>query len=143
MHTRTHKHPITNKQTTRNKQQERTNLSQLIRKAFSLWRTHRCIKFECKKHQTHIYIITYTHTHIYTNIVGDSLHHDIIGAANSQIDSIFIMNGVHAEELGLVDSINVSSNTNTNGDNEYGNLNKLFSVHDNIVPTISMPRFNW
>ena len=33
--------------------------------------------------------------------VGDSLHHDILGANQAKIDSIFVANGVHAEELGL------------------------------------------
>jgi HAD superfamily hydrolase (TIGR01450 family) len=33
--------------------------------------------------------------------IGDSLHHDIQGAINTGIDSIFIANGIHATELKL------------------------------------------
>lgn len=33
--------------------------------------------------------------------VGDSLHHDIAGAANAGIDSLFIGGGIHASDLGL------------------------------------------
>lgn len=32
--------------------------------------------------------------------VGDSLHHDVIGANASGIASIFVAGGVHREELG-------------------------------------------
>lgn len=35
--------------------------------------------------------------------VGDSLDHDIIGAHNSNLDSIWIANGVHAGELGTTE----------------------------------------
>ena len=33
--------------------------------------------------------------------VGDSLHHDVAGANGAGIDSVFIVGGVHAEELGV------------------------------------------
>jgi ribonucleotide monophosphatase NagD (HAD superfamily) len=32
--------------------------------------------------------------------VGDSLHHDVVGANATGIDSIFVAGGVHREELG-------------------------------------------
>ena len=33
--------------------------------------------------------------------VGDSLHHDIAGASNAEVDSLFIGGGIHASALGL------------------------------------------
>ena len=33
--------------------------------------------------------------------VGDSLHHDVLGAARAGIDSIFVCSGVHAKQLGV------------------------------------------
>jgi ribonucleotide monophosphatase NagD (HAD superfamily) len=33
--------------------------------------------------------------------VGDSLHHDIAGASNAEVDSLFIGGGIHASTLGL------------------------------------------
>lgn len=33
--------------------------------------------------------------------VGDSLHHDVVGAKAAGIDSIFVLGGIHAKELGL------------------------------------------
>ena len=33
--------------------------------------------------------------------VGDSLHHDVLGAAANGIDSVFICGGVHYRELGV------------------------------------------
>jgi HAD superfamily hydrolase (TIGR01459 family) len=36
--------------------------------------------------------------------VGDSLHHDVLGAARNGIDSVFICGGVHYEELGIPQS---------------------------------------
>ncbi|KAF1316500.1 Tigr01459 family had hydrolase, partial [Globisporangium splendens] len=36
--------------------------------------------------------------------IGDSFHHDIQGAVNTGIDSIFIAGGVHAPELGMSES---------------------------------------
>lgn len=34
--------------------------------------------------------------------VGDSLEHDVAGANAAGIDSIFVLGGIHAKELGLV-----------------------------------------
>lgn len=34
--------------------------------------------------------------------VGDSLEHDVAGANESGIDSIFVLGGIHAKELGLL-----------------------------------------
>lgn len=34
--------------------------------------------------------------------VGDSLEHDVVGANRAGIDSIFVLGGIHAKELGLV-----------------------------------------
>ncbi|XP_057816100.2 uncharacterized protein LOC131029587 isoform X1 [Cryptomeria japonica] len=33
--------------------------------------------------------------------VGDSLHHDILGANNSDMQSVFVAGGIHANELGI------------------------------------------
>lgn len=33
--------------------------------------------------------------------VGDSLHHDVLGAARNDVDSIFIAGGVHCSALGV------------------------------------------
>jgi ribonucleotide monophosphatase NagD (HAD superfamily) len=33
--------------------------------------------------------------------VGDSLEHDIVGANAAGIDSIFVIGGIHAKDLGL------------------------------------------
>ena len=40
--------------------------------------------------------------------VGDSLHHDIVGANKAGIDSIFVTGGIHADEL-LVKDIGQSA----------------------------------
>lgn len=37
-----------------------------------------------------------------TIMVGDSLHHDIIGANQVGIDSLFICGGIHASDLNIV-----------------------------------------
>ena len=34
--------------------------------------------------------------------VGDSLEHDIAGANDAGIDSVFVLGGIHAKELGLI-----------------------------------------
>ena len=33
--------------------------------------------------------------------VGDSLHHDVLGASDNGVDSVFICGGVHCAELGV------------------------------------------
>lgn len=33
--------------------------------------------------------------------VGDSLHHDVLGAARAGIDSVFVCGGVHYQALGI------------------------------------------
>ena len=40
--------------------------------------------------------------------VGDSLHHDIVGANKAGIDSVFVTGGIHADEL-LVKDIGQST----------------------------------
>ena len=39
--------------------------------------------------------------------VGDSLHHDVLGAHRNGVDSIFICGGVHYGELGVPQAQNV------------------------------------
>ena len=53
--------------------------------------------------------------------VGDSLHHDVAGATSAGIDSIFVLGGIHAKELGL---------TPTSSDGRGG----IVIVDDNIDP---------
>lgn len=45
--------------------------------------------------------------------IGDSLHHDVQGAANTGINSIFIAGGVHARELGMFGAVNEDHNHGT------------------------------
>lgn len=52
--------------------------------------------------------------------VGDSLEHDIAGANAAGIDSIFVLGGIHAEELGLVPTTGISSNDDGDGEDGGG-----------------------
>lgn len=55
--------------------------------------------------------------------VGDSLHHDVAGATSAGIDSIFVLGGIHAKELGL---------TPTSSDGRGGIV--IVDDNDNIDP---------
>ena len=63
--------------------------------------------------------------------VGDSLHHDIVGANDTGIASVFVASaGVHAKELGL----NLGELPNDDA------LTDLFTRHG-IIPTHTVPLF--
>lgn len=64
--------------------------------------------------------------------VGDSFHHDIQGAANTGIDSVFIAGGVHASELGLSESANMDPEL----------LKQLCSKFQ-LNPTYTVSSFAW
>ncbi|KAL0918894.1 hypothetical protein M5K25_010941 [Dendrobium thyrsiflorum] len=65
--------------------------------------------------------------------VGDSLHHDIKGANNAGIESVFITGGIHAAELGLAD---------LSGFPETEALQALASKYD-AYPSYVLPSFSW
>ncbi|KAG1707226.1 hypothetical protein DVH05_026420 [Phytophthora capsici] len=70
--------------------------------------------------------------------IGDSLHHDIQGAKNTGVDSIFIAGGVHAKELNV---------------NAWGNTEEELCVKPDLLeellrktqldPTYTMTRYTW
>ena len=62
--------------------------------------------------------------------VGDSLHHDVAGANASGVASVFVVGGVHREELGA--PLGVLP--------EKEDLNKLFEAHA-LTPTHVVPMF--
>jgi len=62
--------------------------------------------------------------------VGDSLHHDVKGANDTGIDSIFVVGGIHREELGS--DLGAVPNENA--------LKRLFEEHSQ-VPTHVVPMF--
>lgn len=73
--------------------------------------------------------------------VGDSLHHDIKGANDANIDSVFVTNGVHRDEL-----YNNDSNTDDNIDSTTTNpsmeaLQTLFDTEGGYTPTHVVPMF--
>ena len=66
--------------------------------------------------------------------VGDSLHHDIIGAQNANIDSIFIaMTGIHANEI----------SSQKHEPQLQQSLQTLFQQNNNIIPTYTAHSFQW
>lgn len=62
--------------------------------------------------------------------VGDSLHHDVKGANDTGIDSVFVVGGIHRKELGT--ELNTLPETNA--------LEKLFETHEQM-PTHVVPMF--
>lgn len=65
--------------------------------------------------------------------VGDSLHHDIMGANLAGMQSVFITGGVHANELGL---------------EQFGKVAEASKVQDlasicGAYPTYVVPAFTW
>ncbi|GAQ85785.1 haloacid dehalogenase-like hydrolase (HAD) superfamily protein [Klebsormidium nitens] len=66
--------------------------------------------------------------------VGDSLHHDIGGAAAAGVDSIFVAGGIHAADLG-VDAFG--------GKPEPSRLVALIREKDARTPKFCLPLFNW
>lgn len=70
--------------------------------------------------------------------IGDSLHHDIQGAKNTGIDSIFIAAGVHAKELG----VNAWGTTDEELRVKPDLLEKLLE-ETHLDPTYTMTRYTW
>lgn len=64
--------------------------------------------------------------------VGDSLHHDIAGAAGMGIDSIFVTAGIHRFDLGVADGGCPDAEAVAQLADEYG-----------VTPTFTMPSFVW
>lgn len=64
--------------------------------------------------------------------VGDSLHHDIAGAAGMGIDSIFVTAGIHRFELDVADGGCPDAEAVARVAGEYG-----------VTPTFTMPSFVW
>jgi ribonucleotide monophosphatase NagD (HAD superfamily) len=65
--------------------------------------------------------------------VGDSLHHDIKGANDSGVASIFVSAGIHKKELGLVEDGDIASKDS---------LDALFTKHGH-TPTHVVPMFQF
>ena len=66
---------------------------------------------------------------------GDSLEHDIQGANNAAVHSLFVGGGIHAKELNM--ELQAASEIEPKA------LAALFEKHGQIVPTYSMPMFRW
>ena len=71
--------------------------------------------------------------------IGDSLEHDILGAYEVDIDSIFIGGGIHAKDLGLGTEGGKDENT-TYGRMEIDGSQRLFSRYD-VQPRYMMTYF--
>mmetsp|Transcript_18323 Transcript_18323/g.24175 ORF Transcript_18323/g.24175 Transcript_18323/m.24175 type:complete len:372 (+) Transcript_18323:70-1185(+) len=67
--------------------------------------------------------------------IGDSLDHDILGASQANIDSIFIIGGVHSSEL------KIEQGKRQVPENE--DLEKLYEGHGNVRPTYAIPACTW
>ena len=66
---------------------------------------------------------------------GDSLTHDIKGANDAGVHSLFVAGGIHAKELN-VELQNAS-------DIRPKAYEELFAKHGDVVPTYSIPMFTW
>lgn len=64
--------------------------------------------------------------------VGDSMRHDIAGATEASIDSLFITSGIHADELSVED-FGVPAKAEK--------LEVLYREHGGIEPTFTLPAF--
>mmetsp|Transcript_17104 Transcript_17104/g.20528 ORF Transcript_17104/g.20528 Transcript_17104/m.20528 type:complete len:230 (-) Transcript_17104:81-770(-) len=64
--------------------------------------------------------------------VGDSLHHDIVGANSAGIASIFVTGGIHCGDVDIVDETGIPCRAS---------LKTLFEKEGNIVPTHVVPMF--
>mmetsp|Transcript_19607 Transcript_19607/g.65257 ORF Transcript_19607/g.65257 Transcript_19607/m.65257 type:complete len:322 (-) Transcript_19607:72-1037(-) len=76
----------------------------------------------------------------YTRVVhvGDSLDHDIQGAADANLDSVFILGGVHAQEVGLT----TGKDGLTTGEQDEEKINKLLA-DEGCHPKWILEKFVW
>merc|ERR1711865_452812 len=89
--------------------------------------------------------------------VGDSLEHDIQGAVNAGIDSIFCMGGIHRDALGM-ESAPLDASCQTEMGGQGGSVpvsSKHFLRHpseealravirrEGFAPAFAMPSFRW
>lgn len=81
--------------------------------------------------------------------IGDSFHHDVQGAANTGIDSIFVAGGVHAAELGLSGATGVDAKhgpgsglSNDGGEAPSERLRALCNKFQ-LDPTYTVASFVW
>lgn len=70
--------------------------------------------------------------------VGDSLHHDILGANNAEIPSIFITSGIHASQLS---NLHFEPMDGELPHDQYATLYNLFEAEGSIYPTHVVPAF--
>ena len=66
--------------------------------------------------------------------VGDSLDHDILGARQAGIDSVWTANGVHCTEMGCTEESSELASTNV--------LNEMYRKYG-VSPTHTVPKFRW
>jgi ribonucleotide monophosphatase NagD (HAD superfamily) len=59
-------------------------------------------------------------------MIGDSLDHDIIGARNNGIESVWIANGVHSAEMGVREGSSLLTDVNV--------LHKMYEKYG-VTPT--------
>mmetsp|Transcript_11934 Transcript_11934/g.20135 ORF Transcript_11934/g.20135 Transcript_11934/m.20135 type:complete len:367 (-) Transcript_11934:197-1297(-) len=69
--------------------------------------------------------------------VGDSLHHDVLGASRAGIDSLFVCSGVHYEELGVTQG----SADRPDAFKLIRLLDKFSADHSGCAPTRVIPAF--
>ena len=73
--------------------------------------------------------------------VGDSLHHDILGANRAKIPSVFITSGIHASQLSDIWAPIDSVLSKDKSDDQKRALNNLFEAEGCIYPTHVVPAF--
>lgn len=70
--------------------------------------------------------------------VGDSLEHDIGGAQAAGVDSVFVLGGIHAEDVGLRGGAGAGRHSFS----ESG-LAAACAEHDVAPPPFVLPYFSW
>jgi len=74
--------------------------------------------------------------------VGDSLHHDVLGAARNGVDSVFVCGGVHYQELGIPQSGPESVEAVEPAAEKLQELLDSFAEqHDGVRPTHTLAAF--
>ncbi|GLD98708.1 hypothetical protein PINS_up007426 [Pythium insidiosum] len=72
--------------------------------------------------------------------IGDSLHHDVLGARDTGIDSVFIAGGIHADQV-----FDEASDDDKHSGEKTLNLSKVEAIckATDIEPTYVLPFFTW